>query len=196
LTPSTIPATPSRRPGRVRRGIVGTLLALLVLVLVWILAGIPLFVSPPAAQPGKADVIYVIGPPNPTRRDLAAKLVDEGFSDTVVFSVPADGPQSRAELAACNGEYPYPVTCDTPDPFTTQGEARYLKEKSEENGWDSAIVITWTPHVTRTQLIFSRCFTGDLMVVEDPVDFDMRQWISQYTYQSGAFLKALVTPGC
>jgi hypothetical protein len=28
------------------------------------------------------------------------------------------------------------------------------------------------------------------------VDFDMRQWISQYTYQSGAFLKALVTPGC
>ncbi|WP_414171324.1 hypothetical protein [Clavibacter tessellarius] len=101
-----------------------------------------------------------------------------------------------ARLAACNGEFPYPVTCDTPSPFTTQGEARYLRDKSEENGWTSAIVITWTPHVTRTELLFDRCFDGDLMVVEDPVDFSLRQWISQYTYQSGAFVKALVTPGC
>jgi hypothetical protein len=50
--------------------------------------------------------------------------------------------------------------------------------------------------VTRTQLLFDRCFDGDLMVVEDPVDFGLRQWISQYTYQTGAFVKALVTPGC
>jgi hypothetical protein len=195
LTPSTLTASP-RRAGRARRWITRTLLALLVLVLAWILAGVPLFVMPAASQPGKADVIYVIGPPNPTRRDLAEKLVDEGYSDTVVFSVPSTGPQSADRLAACNGEFPYPVTCDTPSPFTTQGEARYLKEKAEENGWTSAIVITWTPHVTRTQLIFDRCFDGDLMVVEDPVDFGPRQWITQYVYQTGAFVKALVTPGC
>lgn len=195
MTPSTTTTT-ARRGGRVPRWILRTLLALFVLLLAWLLAGIPLFVFPPASQPDKADVIYVIGPPNPTRRDLAAKLVDEGYSDTVVFSVPPTGPQSAGELAACNGEFPYPVTCDTPSPFTTQGEARYLRDKSEENGWTSAIVITWTPHVTRTELLFDRCFDGDLMVVEDPVDFSLRQWISQYTYQSGAFVKALVTPGC
>jgi hypothetical protein len=51
-------------------------------------------------------------------------------------------------------------------------------------------------HVTRTQLLFDRCFDGELMVVEDPVHFGLRQWISQYTYQTGAFVKALVTPGC
>jgi hypothetical protein len=70
LTPSTA-STPPRRAGRARRWILRTLLALFVLLLAWLLAGIPLFVLPPASQPDKADVIYVIGPPNPTRRDLA-----------------------------------------------------------------------------------------------------------------------------
>ncbi len=64
------------------------------------------------------------------------------------------------------------------------------------DGWSSATVITFTPHVTRARVIFERCFAGDLLMVPDTDPLSFEQWVEQYVYQTAAFVKVAANPGC
>ena len=55
--------------------------------------------------------------------------------------------------------------CFTPDPYSTQGEARWIAQEARKRGWDSVVVVTSTYHVRRTRMIVERCYGGDLAVV-------------------------------
>jgi hypothetical protein len=165
--------------------------ACLGLPLVLVLAGLPLYVFPPADEVSRADVIYVIGPPTPPRLREAEKLRAEGVADRLLISVSADGSRSAAELPICDEPY---VTCRTPEPFTTNGETALLEEYARTAEVSSAVVLTFTPHVARTRFIFARCAAPQVTVVAIDEHLGLRQWAYQYLYQTAAFAKALFVP--
>ncbi|WP_341577693.1 YdcF family protein [Microbacterium schleiferi] len=163
------------------------ILAIIALVAV---IGLPLYVFPADPPAPNADLIYVIGPPTATRIADAESLRDQGIADQVLVSVPPSGPDSAGELAYCWRAY---VTCRTPNPFTTRGEAAMLQAYASDG--DTVIVLTYTPHVLRTRYIFDTCADADVTVI--PVDerLNLSRWIYNYAYQSAAFAKAWIL-GC
>lgn len=169
-----------------RRGALGILT---VIVLVSVI-GLPLYVFPADPTPLPADLIYVIGPPTATRIADAESLREQGIADEVLVSVPPSGPDSAEELTYCWRAY---VTCRTPDPFTTRGEAALLSDYASAR--DTVIVLTYTPHVLRTRYIFDTCANAEVTVV--PVDerLNLTRWIYNYAYQTAAFAKAWIV-GC
>jgi uncharacterized SAM-binding protein YcdF (DUF218 family) len=65
----------------------------------------------------------------------------------------------------CAGRPDYEVVCFTPDPDRTQGEARGAARIARERGWKRLVVVTSTYHVSRTRMLFGRCFAGEVHVV-------------------------------
>lgn len=177
-------------PRRLRR----SALAAGILAVAIALAGLPLYVFPPTAEPAPADLVYVIGPPVHTRTDLQARLLDEGLAPRGLISVPPpDGaaPASASDIPACQDPR---IACLTPEPFTTAGEALLLKGYAADQGVERTIVITFTPHVARTRYIFDTCYPGDVTVVAVDPQLTPWEWAYQYAYQTGAFVKAVLAP--
>lgn len=121
-----------------------------------------------------------------------------GYSENLLISTPEFGWRYRAEgIGLCTVPQEFSVTCLQSDPFTTQGEVGALEKISLERGWETAILITFKPHVTRTQLYLDRCFSGDAEVIYDDAPITTRGAVYQYGYQTGAFAKAFTqTRGC
>ena len=88
-------------------------------------------------------------------------MIGEGVSDTLVISDGLDPGWEEAGRLCKSGR----AICFTPDPYSTQGEARWIAEEAEKRGWDSVVVVTSTYHVRRARMIVERCFHGDLAVV-------------------------------
>lgn len=156
------------------------------------LAGLPLYVFPPAAEPAPADLVYVIGPPAPARTDLQEQLLDEGLAPRGLISVaPPGGSDAASDIPACRDPR---IVCLTPEPFTTAGEARLLRRYAADHGVERTIVITFTPHVARTRYIFDTCYPGEVTVVAVDPHLTPWEWVYQYAYQTGAFAKAILAP--
>lgn len=167
----------------------------------WAVAGIFLYVAPPADQPKHADVLFVLGPPD-SRIGYAEKLMQRGYAPTLAVSSPI-GKDGRFEAGICGDHRAYRIICFNPDPFTTQGEARALRDLSAQYGWKSANVLTAQFHVTRARVIVSRCYTGNLRMVADRMDLPLisltkptYSWAYQYLYQTAAFVKVAIHPDC
>lgn len=159
--------------------------ALLALVAV---AGLPVFVFPHSDRPARADAVIVLGPSTPDRIALATRLVDEGYAPHAYVSMPSD----MIDLSPCATAN---VTCFTPSPTTTRGEARFTLDSAHAHGWSSVIVVTAQFHVSRARYIFDRCGGVDVRVVSVHERLSPFGWIHQYGYQTGAFIKAVIV-GC
>lgn len=157
----------------------------------------PIF-SPVQGSPTHVDVIFVLGPPETSRLELAQELMAAGYSENLLISTPEFGWRYRAEgIGLCTVPQEFSVTCLQSEPFTTQGEIGALEQLSQEHGWDSALLITFKPHVTRTHLYLDRCFSGSADVIYDNTPISPREAVYQYGYQTGAFAKAFTrTTGC
>lgn len=184
-------ATP---PTRKRRLFFRLFAVLAAMAVVWAVAGIFLYVAPPADEPKHADVLFVLGPPD-QRMVYAERLMQQGYAPTLAVSSPVDQ-HGRYTADICGAQRAYRVICFHPDPFTTQGEARALKDLSDQYGWKSANVLTAQFHVTRARVIVSRCYEGDLHMVADRRGLPLISWAYQYLYQTAAFVKVAIHPGC
>lgn len=164
--------------------------------------GTVLFAFPALDLPARSDAVVVLGPPTVQRLVKAQEMVDDDLAETIVISVPADYAESSRHprlQGLCAGDTDYDVVCLTPDPFTTQGEARLTQALMTENDWTSVIVVTSVTHVTRARLLFDRCFAGTgetTLFVSDERQYDPARWVSEYLYQTGAIVKALLHPSC
>ncbi|GAA1687258.1 YdcF family protein [Microbacterium sediminicola] len=176
-------------PTRARWAGFAALSALAVMALVAAI-GLPLYVFPPAPTVTRADLIYVIGPPTATRIADAEALRSAGVADHVLVSVPASGADSADELSYCDRVY---VTCRTPEPFTTRGEASMLAAYAAPG--DEVVILTYTPHVLRTRYIFDECADATTTVVPVDEHLGLTRWIYNYAYQTAAFVKAWIV-GC
>ncbi|MBX0301318.1 YdcF family protein [Cryobacterium sp. 1639] len=183
---------PRRRTRRMRRTVVvcATVCAILGAVALQVL------VFPPLDEPDPVDVIVVLGRPVPERVNVAEDLMAHKLGATLLISVDDYGIDDASNVVPCRQSRPYPVICEVPDPFTTQGEARMLGRLAIEHGWRSALVVTSTYHAARARLLFGRCFDGRLLVVSDGAGLSLFEGGRQLLYQSAALAKAVWTPGC
>ncbi|MGI9822595.1 YdcF family protein [Agromyces sp. Marseille-Q5079] len=197
--PATRVSVRSRSSAVFRRRLLVSLGALLGVVLLVAGLGAPLYVFPPvAAVPERADAVFILGPARGERFELARQLIDDGVTDRMVVSVPTDvleSPRETGRYRNCNlpgGD----VTCVDAEPSTTRGEAQLLAALASEQGWDSVIVITRTPHIARTRVLFDRCFDGAIAVIDSKEPITLAGWAREYAYQSAAFAKVLITTDC
>ena len=174
------------------------------LLLAIVVVGIPLYVFPSQDDVQHADAVLVIGPPMVQRLVTAQALVEGGIAEEMVVSVP-DGSIISSRLtprlddlcSAMPTEADYPVTCFTPDPFTTRGESQAIARMAEESGWESVIVVTSLPHILRARVLFNRCADAyDVFFVSDQRKLDLSDWAYEYAYQTGAFGKVLLNRSC
>lgn len=191
----TVPPRRKKRAARRAFAVIGAL------AIVWAVAGIFLYVVPPSDEPAHADVLFVLGPPD-QRIGYAEQLMQQGYAPTLVVSSPT-GKDGRFQADICNADRPYRVICFRPDPFTTQGEARALRDLSNHYGWKSADVLTAQFHVTRARVIVDRCYKGKLQMVADRRGLPLvswkdptHSWAYQYLYQTAAFVKVAIHPEC
>ena len=77
------------------------------------------------------------------------------------------------------------VTCFTPNPATTQGEAQEIRRLAAAQHWNTIIVVTSTYHVSRARMIIERCFDGRLEVVAARTHISLLDWAYQFAYQTG-----------
>ncbi|QHC65790.1 hypothetical protein GSU68_03780 [Rathayibacter sp. VKM Ac-2759] len=179
----------------VRRIAVGALVALVVLAAV----GIPVYVLPATdAVPAHADAVLVLGPPTRARTELGRELIEEGVADRLLISVwPSElaAAPDESDVVACD-EPDMLVVCFTAEPGTTRGEARALRDYAEAGGWDSVVVITQTPHLTRARILMERCWSGEVLMVSSGEPTTLGDWAYEYAYQTGAFAKVLLEQEC
>lgn len=167
-----------------------------VAVIAVVLAGLPVYVFPQSDESEPVDAVFVIGPATFDRIRAARAMIDEGDTTTLIVSV--DDPDSDRSYVqkVCDPDQAEEVICLRPDPYTTQGEARALRDLAAENGWTSVMVLTQTPHVLRTRILFERCFTRQVDVQAVGGPRDLGQWAWQYLYQTGAFMKVALNQDC
>ena len=149
-----------------------------------------LFVVPvsDAAQPTDAFVVLG-GDTFTTRLDAAIVLARQHPGASLVVSTPGSTPCPRFLRISS------PIICFQPDPSTTQGEARATAALAKANGWTSITVVTTADQVWRARLRFSRCYTGDLRVVQAPTSMWIR--LRSVPYEMAATVKAeIVQRGC
>ena len=145
------------------------LLVLAVLVAAWLVACAFLFVWPHTdAPPAHADAVVVLSGGLNRRLDPALALVRSGVAPVLAISSPYRGrwPKAqRALLAGRSSRSRFHVLCFTPNPYSTQGEARAVARLARAHGWSRVVVVTSTFHVTRARMLFRRCYHGQLWMV-------------------------------
>lgn len=153
---------------------------------------------PTRSAPIQADVVLVLGPASDSRLLLAERLIEAGYSDTLLISAAVSGP-GRTPLIEqfCAKTKNFTVHCQQAEPFTTQGEVGWLERSASRQGWNTALIVTETTHVQRTRLYADRCFNGDAIVLSDETPLSPAELPYEYAYETAGFLKAaLVSRGC
>lgn len=172
-----------------------------VLVALWAGAGLFLYLAPAENKRTHTAALLVLAPTD-GRLEYAELLMDKGYADALVISVPP--PEYGVdEDVSCDPNRSYPVMCFQPDPITTQGEARGLQRLVSEHGWTSITVVTDKSHAPRAGLLVARCFSGEVNLLSTPDDLPLvsltqprGSWAYRYTYETAAFVKMLLNPGC
>ena len=89
------------------------------------------------------------------------RLVRAGVARTLVISDGrAEGWDEANRLCASGA-----AICFKPDPYSTQGEARWIAAEARRRGWESLVVVTSSYHVRRARVIVERCFDGPVAIV-------------------------------
>jgi uncharacterized SAM-binding protein YcdF (DUF218 family) len=140
------------------------LVAVAVLFIAWIAACLVLFVWPPARSgaPKHADAVVVLAGGLNARLDPALALMRQGVAPVLVVSGAFHDARWQKAQRLCRGGYRlrYLVLCPAPRPYSTQGEARLVRDLARARGWRDVVVVTSTFHVTRAHLLFGRCWDG------------------------------------
>ena len=170
--------------------------AVLALLLAWLAACYLVVAQPTVNKPARSDAILVLGPPLVDGRlDEALELAERHYAGTVVISI--GWARGRQRIPACANDNPaYQVICFQPDPATTRGEAEQLGALARAHGWHSVLVVTSKYHVSRARLIVNRCMPGTVRVLASPGEPSLGDWLYQFAYQTGGFIKAFLHRSC
>ncbi|WP_084727360.1 YdcF family protein [Rhodococcoides yunnanense] len=169
-----------------------TLFSLVAAVVVAIIAalGHPVYVDPVVDQPKHADAIVVLGGSADDRNSLGLELAEEGYASTLVYSDPYGSASTLTDICT-HGSPDFTVECFDPDPGTTRGEGREIRDLARREGWSSIIVVTSTPHISRARYIIDKCWSGDMAFVASTTDRNVFEWAWEYVYQSAGYARAV-----
>jgi len=181
---SAIAAAPRRVVSLARRHRIVSVLVAVVIAAVAVV-DVRLFVVPTSDAAGPTDAVVVLGGGTyDIRLTAALKLVRQYPGAALLVSIPGDKPCPRFAVGASQ------IICFSPDPKTTQGEAREASLLARQHGWTSMTVVTTADQIWRARVRFSRCWPGDLRLVQAPTS----AWIRgrSLLYEMGATVKAEV----
>ena len=147
------------------------------------------FVRPATDVPAHADAVVVLDGSGPRLAEGVA-LASAGVAPVLVVSTSSTGwlcPRLPPSVT---------VICITPDPLSTQGEARFIGAEAKAAGWHRIVVVSSTPQVSRAEIRVARCYPGTIdMVGVSPGG--LGSWLYGIAYEWAASFKALfVQPGC
>lgn len=187
-----------QRPKRLFCRALCTFLVITVCICAALIGGWRVYVTPQVDPLRRADAIIVLGGYGYERYAYGLELAKQGWAPNVVWSVEKGGPTGkwRAEVCRSPPFKQFTVRCVIADPQTTVGEGRELRRLATEYGWRTVIVLTYRPHISRARFILQQCFSGELVMVESPADITWREWSKQFFYQTAAYVKAAINPGC
>ena len=163
--------------------------------------GYPVYVRPQIDTLRKADAILVLGGTAAgARYRYGLELARQGWAPTLVLSNPY-GAEDRGSAALVTSmcQTPEPglnVVCFVPEPKTTLGEGVQFRRLADENHWETVIVVTFVPHVSRARYIIAKCFDGELIMVASPTRLGPVGWAWMYVYQTAGYIKAALQPDC
>lgn len=145
--------------------------------------------------PADVDVLMQVGGAAPSDALAARELAQEhGISDLVISDPTGVQRFHDAWCAPLDGVR---VHCFAPEPSTTRGEAREFADLAEDNGWESAMVLsTGREHVERVRLYFERCWDGDLSVNRPESPRSVVNHLKQAVYQTAGWGRAMKTLDC
>lgn len=154
-----------------------------VLLILFAAATARVLIWPPQGGPARVDAIIMLAGPG-DRLPVALKLAAEHGAPVLVVSQGWMG---------YGGPCPPPTSgvktiCFDPDPGDTRGEAEYVGRLANRLGWRSLLVVATRPQAVRAQLLFRRCFGGQVYVTTAPLPAG--NWPYQIAYGWGALLKA------
>jgi hypothetical protein len=139
------------------------------------------------AWPAHVDAIVMLGGPG-DRLDTALKLARSHRAPVLAVSQGTTGP---APGDICPGQIRgVRVICFYPSPATTRGEAEFAGRLAARYHWHSMAVVAITPQDTVARLRMSRCFSGQVYLVNGPLP--KWQWPLLVVYEWGSTLKALL----
>ena len=174
-------------PRKLRRR---ALACLAVLIVAFIAATARLLAWPVQGGPAQVDAIVMLAGPG-ERLSAALALAREHRAPVLVVSRGWRG---------YGGPCPPPTRgvrtiCFDPDPGDTRGEAEHVAALARRNGWHSLLIVAIGPQVARAQLLFRRCFGGQ--VFASAAGLPAWNWPYQIAYGWGALMKAVfVVRGC
>lgn len=180
---------------RVRRRWRIALAVVAVVVLGWGVAAYLFIIDPSVSRPQHVDAIVILGGATTDGRlQRGIELAEQGYAPNLLISQPSLlNPFVRHACAQVISGVT--VTCFKPDPTTTQGEAREIRAQAAAHGWKKVMVVTSKYHISRARLIVQRCYSGQVLMV-DARNPSFGEWTYNLLYQTGAYAKALVHPGC
>jgi len=121
-----------------------------------------LFVWPPEdALPRRADAIVVLSGGGNHRLEEGLRLWRAGVAPMLAISEGMQpGWEEANRLCGRRG-----VRCFHPEPYSTQGEARWIGREAGRRGWEDVVFVTSTYHLRRARMIIGRCFERGLAAV-------------------------------
>lgn len=145
-------------------------------VALWVALDLYLFVAPDLDKPTAADAVIVLAGDRTPRLERGLELMAAGVAPVLVISDGLDPlwPAANrlcADGSGTGGGRSFRVVCFRPDPYSTRGEARGFARLAQESGWESVVIATSTFHVTRSRILFRRCFDGRVEGVGAPSAF-------------------------
>lgn len=167
-----------------------TVLALIIVLIVFCAATAWLFVFPATGMPARVDAIVVPGGSG-DRIGAAVNLAKQNRARYLLISEGAYIPPGLCGSRAGTAR----VLCFNPIPGTTQGEAEETARLAKQYGFWSIVVVTTPDQTWRTELRFRRCFSGKIYAVTTPLP--MHLWPLMIAYEWAATIKAeIVNRGC
>jgi len=134
----------------------------------FVVASLVLFVFPQQDDPGahSADAVIVLSGTFSGRIDRGLELMRRHVAPLLVISGWPD-PRYRRAAPYCRrpGAWPFRVSCFTPEPYSTRGEAEEIARRARAGDWREVVVVTSTYHVTRARMLFRRCTRARIEVV-------------------------------
>jgi uncharacterized SAM-binding protein YcdF (DUF218 family) len=156
-----------------------------VLVTLFVALTARVLIWPIQGAPARVDAIVMLAGPG-NRLPAALLLAREHRAPVLVVS--------RGWMGY-GGPCPAPVSevrtiCFEPNPGNTRGEAEYVAALAKREGWHSLLIVATRPQAVRSQLLFGRCFIGQVYV--STASIPASSWPYQIAYGWGALIKAVV----
>ncbi|KKK33884.1 hypothetical protein WN59_09735 [Salinicoccus sediminis] len=139
------------------------------------------FLPVEAEEPRESDVIVVLGGGDQGRVKQAAGLYEEGYADEVLITASEkDGSTSGLKTVAEHYGIPEEALIVENDATSTYTNAVSTMDFMEEEGIDSAVVVTSDYHVERAEFIFDKVNDAgyDLNYIAAP-NLEGENWIER-----------------